>query len=171
MNILPHISPMFAFVKRMNTAFGNPEGNPSNIDWNRLKSQVANIQDEFNETMDDGIGPQDLEKTRDGLCDIMVFALGAFHFMGLDADADMQAVLEGVMTRFCKDQDALDRTKAKYDALGVAYYVEGEFPTVCLKSAKNQPDPKGAGSLPKGKFLKSVDFQDTVFPALPAASA
>jgi hypothetical protein len=155
---------MFKLVSDMNTAFGNPKGDPKNVDWARLEAQVRNIADELQETLD-AIAARDLEETRDGLCDINVFSLGAHHFLGIDATADMEAVVAGVMTRFCKNEDELARTKAKYDDLQVEYYVEGEFPTVCLKSAKDQQDKNG-DNLPKGKFLKSVGYKKTVFPAV-----
>ena len=152
---------MFALVKNMNTAFGNAEGDPKNINWERLENQVRNIHDEYDETTT-ALAARNLEQVRDGLCDIIVFALGAFHFVGIDADADMKAVIDGVMTRFCKDQAELDATKAKYAALEVDFYVEGNFPTMCLKSSKDQKDKNG-DNLPKGKFLKSVGFKEPVF--------
>lgn len=152
---------MFKSVKDMNTAFGNPEGDPRDLDWTRLEKQISNVKDEYNETML-ALQNRDVEQVRDGLCDIMVFALGAFHFMGVDADVDMQAVIAGVMTRFCKDQAELDATIKKYDALEVEFYIEGEFPTKCLKSAKDQKDKNG-DNLPMGKFLKSANYSQPVF--------
>ena len=81
--------------------------------------------------------------------------------IGADPDADMHAVIDGVLTRFCRDEAELQATKLKYDTLGVKYYVEGVFPEVCLKSAEDQGD-----EYPKGKFLKSVGYRLPVFPAL-----
>ena len=159
----------FQLVAAMNAAFGNVQGDPGAIDWARLKSQIENIKDEYKETTD-ALALRDLEEVRDGLCDIMVFAYGAFHFLGIDADRDMRAVIEGVMTRFCRTQDELDRTKAKYDDLVVKYYVEGEFPAMCLKSAEDQQDRNGE-NLPKGKFLKSVGYRKAVFPDVGSVSA
>lgn len=152
---------MFKLVKDMNTAFGNPEGNPVNINWTRLEKQIHNIHDEYKETLG-ALAERNLDEVRDGLCDIMVFALGGFHFLGIDANADMKAVIDGVMTRFCKDQAELDATIAKYTALEVDFYVEGEFPTRCLKSTKDQKDKNG-DNLPMGKFLKAVGYSQTVF--------
>lgn len=158
----------FIQVSDMNAAFGNPKGDPNNIDWDRLEAQCKNILDEYKELMGDpesndpdkilgALKRRDLNGIRDALCDIMVFALGAQHFMGIDGDDDMKAVVDGVMTRFCKDQEELDSTIAKWEGKGLEVYVEGEFPRKIVKSAKDQPDA------PKGKFLKSTGYKDTVF--------
>lgn len=81
--------------------------------------------------------------------------------IGAYPDADMHAVIDGVLTRFCRDEDELEATKYKYHKLGVKYYVEGVFPEVCLKSTEDQGD-----EYPKGKFLKSVGYRLPIFPAL-----
>lgn len=194
---------MFELVKRMNEAFGNPEGDPKDFEpvicamesntsrmynavaWSRLQKQCENIGGRFTLSSDgrsvydagfiDGevkelltaLHERNIDKVRDALCDIMVFALGAYHFTGYDADADMAAVIAGVMTRFCKDQDALDRTIAKWAALGVTdVYTQGQFPRLCVKSGSDQKANNG-DFCPKGKFLKSADYADTVFPPAP----
>lgn len=83
---------------------------------------------------------------------------------GLDAEqqqADMEAVIKGNMTRFVKDADDMAATMAVHAKKGVTEtFVEGEFPTAILKSAKDQPDA------PKGKFLKSASYEQTVFTEL-----
>lgn len=169
-------SRMFVIVKDMNVAFGNDEGDPSNIDRDKLLRQCKNIGAEFVELMKTfGVEVQmrfedvghpdadpDLEDTRDALCDIMVFALGVFHFMGVDADEDMEAVIDGVMTRFCKDAYELGTTCAKYQRLGVEFTIHGEGDRMYLRSAKDQQMPE----YPKGKFLKSVGYKEPVFKPL-----
>lgn len=155
---------MFQQVSEMNTAFGNPKGNPTSIDWERLTKQCRNILDEYSELMV-ALEMRNLDEVRDALCDINVFSLGAHHFIGANADDDMTAVVEGVLTRFCQNQADLDATLDKYTSLGVLVYTEGEFPTVCLKSAHDQKDINGE-NYPKGKFLKSVSYATTVFPVI-----
>lgn len=148
----------FQRVAEMNTAFGNPKGNASNIDWSRLRSQCLNILDEYNELLV-ALSREEIEGVRDALCDIQVFANGAQHLMGVDGDADMHAVVDGVMTRFIKDEDDLQATILLHKAKGVKdVYFEGQFPKMVMKSAENQPDA------PKGKFLKSASYRNTVFP-------
>lgn len=172
----------FQLVSAMNTAFGNPQGDPTNIDWTRVRNQCRNIGDEYAELLvalgaDLDLVAQlrklnkeipfrelaviDVEEVRDALCDIPVFSLGAQHFMGVDGDADMEAVVAGVMTRFIKDDADKAATIALHAKKGVTdVYFEGEYPTMIMKSASDQPDA------PKGKFLKSASYSATVFPPL-----
>lgn len=169
----------FQRVAEMNTAFGNPKGDPNAVSLNRLISQCKNIPDEVGElfialgadrglvhslvnnlkwTLDNRVAPVNVDQVRDSLGDIHVFTYGANHFMGIDADEDMNAIIDGVMTRFVKDEADLKATLAKHHAKGIKdMYTEGEYPMMIVKSAKDQPDA------PQGKFLKSASFQDTVF--------
>lgn len=167
----------FQLVSAMNTAFGNPQGDPHNIDWAKVRRQFKNVGHEFVELMTalgadpgatgsitdliDGmqfINEPILDDVRDASRDVVVFADGGHHFMGYDADVDMRSVIDGVMTRFVKDGDDLNATMAKHEANGVTkFYVEGVYPTVILKSAEDQPDA------PKGKFLKSASYKEPVF--------
>jgi hypothetical protein len=161
---------MFSIVADMNERFGNPKGSPiafkaedpniyKDAVWAKLKAQCKNILAEHNELMS-AIVLMDLEDTRDALCDIMVFALGAYHMMGIDADPDMQAVIDGVLTRFCKNQEELDATVGKYRNMDVVVVIEGEFPFKYVKSACDQQMPE----FPKDKFLKSVGYKLAKFP-------
>lgn len=163
---------------------GSPQPQPLHDGaWERLQKQCDNIGGKLTVESLDGqhngiingevlellraIKRRDLDGTRDALCDIMVFALGAFHIAGLDADADMQAVIDGVMTRFCRNEAELDQTVEKYAKLGITkVYTVGAFPTLALKVAEDQVGTNGE-QFPKGKFLKSVSYRDTVFPPLP----
>jgi len=176
----------FQRVAEMNVAFGNPKGDPDNIDWNRVRSQYRNIFDEYCEglaalgwnptlveelkkahmdyvdVVECSFHPEDVEGVRDALADIQVFKDGALHMMGYDGDRDMDDVVDGVMTRFIKDEDDLLATRKLHERKGVTQvYFEGEYPKRVLKSAVDQPDA------PKGKFLKSASYQDTVFRPAP----
>lgn len=162
--LIPLSKSSFQYVSEMNTAFGNLKGDPNNINWERLEAQCKNILDEYYELMGNPITGKpgalelrDLDGVRDALCDIQVFSNGAQHFLGVDGDEDMSDVLDGVMTRFCKDQEELDATVAKWEGRGLEVYTEGSFPRMIVKSSKDQPDA------PKGKFLKSTGYTDTVF--------
>lgn len=168
---------VFQRVAAMNVAFGNKAGNPLAMDIARVRSQCKNILDEFCELQIAlGASPASVQSirdaakgleyadqvsvdnARDALCDIQVFGNGAHHFMGYDADRDMQSVIDGVMTRFIKDEADKQATIARHAAKGVTkVYFEGEFPTMVMKSAEDQPDA------PKGKFLKSASYSEPVF--------
>lgn len=81
--------------------------------------------------------------------------------IGQDLDEDMKIVVDAVMTRFVKDEDDLGTTIEMHAAKGVhTTYTEGEYPTLILKSAEDQPDA------PKGKFLKSASCEKPVFRSL-----
>jgi hypothetical protein len=174
----------FEQVAAMNEAFGNPKGDLKNINQEKVFNQCTNILDEygelmaafgadpvtvklivremkdhFHEAVHEGSRTFDLTQARDALCDIHVFAYGAHHLMGIDADGDMKAVVDGVMTRFIKDPLDKQMTVELHARKGVTdVYFEGDYPTMVMKSASDQPDA------PKGKFLKSASYRDTVFP-------
>lgn len=176
----------FQRVSEMNTAFGNPKGNPNNIDWQRVRNQCKNIGDEFCELLSALGLPQvyvsairdiqrintnprlfrdyevDVTDVRDALADIHVFKDGALHMMGYDGDNDMADVVDGVMTRFIKDDDDKAATVAFHASKGVTeVYFEGEYPRMVMKSLVDQPDA------PVGKFLKSVSYKNTAFRPAP----
>ena len=176
----------FQRVAEMNVGFGNPKGDPNNIDWARVQKQCLNIPDEVGELFSKGFGANeekvkklvtefkaglvaalgakapDVEETRDALADIQVFKDGAVHMMGYDGDRDMEDVVDGVMTRYIKDEADKQATIALHAAKGVTeVYFEGEFPKMVMKSAKDQPDA------PKGKFLKSASYRTTVWRPAP----
>lgn len=185
LHTLPSVLPTnFQTVSAMNAAFGNRRGNATSIDWGRIRKQCLNIADELRELYvalgADPVAvtahvnalksmaayqahPVAPDAVRDALCDIHVFAYGAHHLMGIDADGDMGAVIDGVMTRFIKDDADKAATIAKHAAAGVTdVYFEGDYPTMVMKSASDQPDA------PKGKFLKSASYREPVFAPLPA---
>jgi hypothetical protein len=167
----------FQLVSEMNVAFGNPKGDLKNIDWGKVRNQCKNIGDEYLELLE-ALGADmealetisqinqamafpwnpNLEEVRDALCDVQVFATGAQHLMGIDGDRDMQAVIDGVMTRFVKDEADLEATVKMHAAKGIKHVdTEGEYPNMILRSIIDQPDA------PKGKFLKSASYKPTQF--------
>jgi NTP pyrophosphatase (non-canonical NTP hydrolase) len=152
---------MFRDVSTMNVAFGNPKGDPSNIDFDRISSQCRNIPDEYAE-LQEAIAEKNSVKVRDALSDLMVFALGAFHLMGVDAEEDMAAVFRSNMSKFCWTKEDMDRTKAKYTALGVPWYEEGNQHGNYLKAAEDCEDIHG-NKYRKGKFLKGINFREPDF--------
>lgn len=168
----------FKRVAVMNTAFGNPAGTQQ-VSLSRIRKQSMNIPDEVGELfialgadqaitkaavaqlkwcLQNPTGPVNLEQIRDSLADVHVFTYGVNHLMNIDADADMDVVLDGVMTRFVKNKEDLDATIIKHGANGITQvYIEGEYPTKVVKSAVDQPDA------PKGKFLKSASYKEPMF--------
>jgi predicted HAD superfamily Cof-like phosphohydrolase len=153
---------MFNDVSELNTLFGNPKGDPNNIDWEKLENQSKNILDEYHELLNDGIKAKNVTEVRDAICDILVFTLGAGHIAGVPVDEDMAAVDASNRSKFCCDQDNVDATVAKYTSLGVDVYVDGDFPMKRVKSTKEQTDING-NIYRKGKMLKSISFKEPIF--------
>jgi hypothetical protein len=153
---------MFEDVSSLNDAFGNPKGDPLNPKWDRLKSQAKNILDEYNELMDDGIGPKNMTEVRDAICDILVFTLGLGHMAGIDVEADMKVVDLSNRSKFCANDKELAATVDKYGKLGVEVYCEGEYPLMRVKSYKEQTGNDGK-LYQANKMLKSVTFKEPVF--------
>lgn len=173
----------FVLVQHMNNAFGNSKGFADKINWPRIAKQSLSIADELAEVfvamgaeksrarkaaeefkamlmnlVKAGSQKIDLDGVRDGLSDIHVFAYGAHHLMGIDADADLRSVIDGVMTRFIKDKSDLDATVKKHADNGITeVYFEGKFPEMVMKSKIDQPDA------PQHKFLKSASYREPVF--------
>lgn len=152
---------MFKSVSTMNHMFGNPKGDPDNINYTKLTNQASNIFDEYQE-LQEAINAKDVTAIRDALCDIMVFALGAYHFIGYDADKDMDVVYQSNMSKFCTNEDELERTKQHYNFLGVKTYTGGTFPCAWVKSARQQTGEDGK-NYPEGKFLKNVNWKEPKF--------
>lgn len=147
---------MFKQVSTMNEAFGNPKGNPQEVDFTRLQKQCSNILDEYNE-LQEALASQDPILIRDALCDIMVFSLGAFHFMGADADEDMNVVYTSNMSKFIKNDEDKEATEAKYKALGVPYVLEGEYPIMRLRCTETVVGSDGE-TYRSNKILKSASY-------------
>jgi hypothetical protein len=167
---------MAAAVVRMNELFGNQRGDYDTWNMDRLRNQIEGVRSELikeldpayaklklmmlHETQYDAVQFESVKaEVRDALCDIMVFALGAFHAVGVNADRDMEEVLDALESRLCKDQETLDATLAFYANKGVEVYYEGGFPHVAVKSSKDQMMPE----YPRGKFLKAVTYRQPKF--------
>lgn len=102
---------------------------------------------------------------------VIGFAQHVQLVLRIDVEADMAAVLDGLMTRFIKDEVDEGNTYNKHNkafhkhytdkgetAPGqLQVYYEGEYPNRIMKSAVDQPDA------PKGKFLKSASFKEAEF--------
>ena len=152
---------MFNDVSFMNSMFGNPKGYPDDPNWGKLLNQARNIQDEYLELLT-AINEKDVTEVRDALCDIMVFTLGMYHFLGHDANGDMAKVYESNMSKFCSNPEELSGTVIHYNALGVQAYIGGEFPFKYVKSLKQQTGLDGK-NYPQDKFLKNINWKEPIF--------
>lgn len=152
---------MFNEVSHMNSIFGNDKGNITDAPWSKLENQCKNILDEYEELVE-ALKNKDSIETRDALCDILVFTLGAFHILGADADRDMRKVYESNMSKLCSNQEELSRTREFYEELGIEVYTGGTFPCAWVKSTKQQTDLSGK-IYQKDKFLKNINWKEPIF--------
>lgn len=104
-------------------------------------------------------GPRQAEED---LYALITWAMQIADITGYPALNDMHAVYVSNLSKFCKNQEELQDTVAKYMNLEVQVYPEGEFPTVCVKSEFDQKDING-DNYPKGKFLKGMKYQPPAF--------
>lgn len=148
-------------VADMNTAFGNPRGDRLVPDWDHLERQYDLIRHELEE-LGKELKARNMRGMRDGGCDVLVTALGLYHLMGYNSEADMIAVYLSNMSKFCKTEEEIVATEAKYAAIGLSTYREGEFPRMYLKAAHDYEDAAG-NKYKKGKFLKGINFKEPVF--------
>lgn len=145
-------------VITFNLAIGNKSGDKRKIDWDLLTREVDMIQSEVDE-LREAIELKNINKFRDGLCDVHVFAYGTHHKIGHNADKDMDAVMTALYSRFCENIDILYKTIAFHKNKGVLEVtIHGKFPFAYIKSDGDYPDA------PKGKFLKSINYHEPVFP-------
>ncbi|WP_454914446.1 DUF3658 domain-containing protein [Variovorax gossypii] len=135
-------------------------GDPLDVQWNGLRRMLATVPANHAAAMASS-RRREPSNLISALCANLTVVDHAFRFIGIDGEEDMGVVINSVMTCFCTDEAQLEATKAKYNALGVDFNVEGVFPTVSLKSPRDQKD-KDDRDLPQGKFLKSVGFQKPV---------
>lgn len=151
----------FTDVSRLNTLWGNLKGDPNNIDWVKLDSQAKNIKDEYDELME-AIAAKDVTEVRDALCDILVFTYGAGHMAGVPLDADMKAVYDSNLSKFCKNPDEFLKTIIHYKNLGVEILGEGDFPEVRVRSTKYQIGNDGK-TYQANKILKCINWKEPAF--------
>lgn len=86
---------------------------------------------------------------------------------GWDSFEILNAVIASNWTKFDRSESDAKRTALKYEAAGIAVeqkvqVIDGEDAYIVTYSATDQPDQKGK-PMRKGKWLKSVNFQDTQF--------
>lgn len=95
------------------------------------------------------------------LDEILWLTLSYFEDMGWDVRTAMYRVFVSNMSKFCANDAEVEETIAKYAAIGVPVAASGNFPTVCVKVAR-ECTMDGQTVWP-GKFLKGVRFAKPSF--------
>jgi hypothetical protein len=151
-------------IVEMQKAFGNQASHPWLFTGEALNTfttrEVKNILSEVKEMQKAQVA-NDRDGVRDGLCDIIVYAVGALHKMGFNPNEDVQAVVDALYTRVIRDEAHLQQSLKFYQDQGVHVTIHGEFPRKFLRSAKDQE--LGHDALPEGKFLKAYGHQQPQF--------
>ena len=102
-------------------------------------------------------------------------AYSTAHHFGIPVEADHEAVFKSNMSKFDLSLEDADRTKARYEAQGVAVHIEtvhaldtqhSPATFYIVKSSKDQV--VNGKDYPAGKFLKSINFKEPVFSPIPA---
>lgn len=149
-------------------------GNTLQHNLETAKHQFKIISGEFNE-MTDHINEGDLEKLRDDIADVLFTTYGLAARLGFPADEDFREVCRSNMTKFDLTIEDRVRTAAKYLEKGIETYsvsrqLSPSEPVYYITySAKDQIGLDGK-SYPKGKWLKSVNFQEPLFVELGVAA-
>lgn len=145
----------------------------SKVDFNRTRPQAisltttellasaALIHNDYSLLML-SIAAKDLPAVEENLADIVAGTLVIADMLGQPVEADMKAVFESNMSKFCADQDEVNRTVSKYQAIGLEVYLDGVFPAKCVKSFKDQTC-WGGESYPADKMLKGINYRKPVF--------
>jgi NTP pyrophosphatase (non-canonical NTP hydrolase) len=141
----------------------NLAGNHPNHGWDAADHQIKIIESEFNE-LKEGIANRDIHELRDGLGDALFTLVGLAHRLSLPSIADFMEVVRSNMTKFDTSKEDAEKTRVKYEKIGVATYYavrhtdagEARFVTF---SAIDQVDIDGRKYIAH-KWLKSYKWQD-----------
>jgi hypothetical protein len=140
-------------------------GNKTTGNWDDLERQFNVVAGEYNELVE-AVEERNPHKLRDACIDLLVTTYGMIHRAGFDGDADMEAVITALLTRFDRTRADASKTQEKYEHVGIRTavletMVRGHiyYPVV---SALAQNSHSGE-FFPQGKFLKSHNYQTEIF--------
>lgn len=156
----PHKATTAALNGYMNVLFGNPQGDQQNVNWAAVDRNMNMLKSEMNE-LDSAVAKRQLKGILDGLGDVTTVNDGLAHALGVDGYEVYRRVLVSNLSKFCATHEEAQATVDKYAALGVTVNVFGTPPALYVKSACAQEF--GGETIPAGKFLKGVNFQEPDF--------
>lgn len=156
-------------------AFANTVDEYSQVDLGAAGSTLTEVIKNYSAHCQGYVGKLESAAAEAHLEDVVVSLAQTVGFityiqeqvLRVDVVKEMESVINGVMTRFIKDEADEAATYAKHNkkhlsvlgegANALQVYYEGQYPSRIMKSAVDQPDA------PKGKFLKSASFSEPVF--------
>ena len=143
-------------------------GNTLKHNLETAKHQFRIIRLEIDEMLE-SIELGNLERLRDDVADVLFTAYGMAARLGFPADLDFQEVCRSNFTKFDKTREDAEETAAKYLEKGVETYYTGrpheDTMLFVTFSAKDQVGNDGK-HYPKGKWLKSIHFEEPNFTPL-----
>jgi NTP pyrophosphatase (non-canonical NTP hydrolase) len=144
-------------------------GNQNNAGWEAIDNQMQIIASEWKE-LSEGVENRDLEELRDGICDMLFTVYGLGHRAGMPVDADFKEVADSQFTKFDTAEESAYLTRKKYMDKGMAVHqvdrIHNDKTVIVTYSSADQTDSDGRFA-PKGKWLKSHQFQGPCFQTLP----
>lgn len=151
----------FQKVSHLNNCFGNKPVTFKDDKWAIAVKQLGLIQEELIELID-GVEAQNIKEVRDAISDVLVTTYGLAHRLGINADADMEAVQQSNLSKLCKTEEELQATMAYYfEEIGIEVYSGGKLPEAFVKSSKDQ-EGKDGKFYPAHKFLKNTNWYEPV---------
>lgn len=143
-------------------------GNTLQHSLETAKHQFRIIRLEIDEMLE-SIELEDLERLRDDVANVLFTTYGMAARLGFPADKDFKEVCRSNFTKFDKTEEDAKETAAKYLEKGVETYYVGrpreDVLVYVTYLAKDQVGIDGK-SYPKGKWLKSIHFEEPVFTPL-----
>ena len=139
-----------------------------------LKKNLQHIQKEAQEGIDildiaikevRNLTQEETKKVRDAYADVRVLLDGAKQMATFPWEADYQAVLESLITRFDPTMEDAVKTQQKYEAINVVTRIHHDVETgMYVNIVKGYLDAEPSQELkeeyPVGKWLKSYKYQE-----------
>lgn len=171
----------FEKIAHFNNLIGNLAGAATH---QQLCGQVEMIREEFQE-LDSAVGlfssferPQGMEpvsassvgyslfvEVRDAIADVLVTTYGLAHRLGIDADADLDAVYASNLSKFVQgDQKAATAAHIEVSQrTGLATTLTKTAPGLWAITSSRDQTGKDGKQYPKGKLLKPSTYREPEF--------
>lgn len=109
-------------------------------------------------------GEHMLTHIRDGIADVLVTTYGLAHRLGVDADADLDAVYASNMSKFVEGEKQSYAAQIEItQRLGIATTVAKTAPGLYAITSSRDQVGKDGKQYPKGKLLKPASYREPEF--------
>lgn len=150
----------FEKIAHFNELIGNGRGYATRED---ALNQFEMIREEFQE-LADAVTDADIMGVRDAIADVLVTTYGLAHRLGVDADADLDAVYASNMSKFVEGEKQASAAQIEItQRLGIATAVAKTAPGLYAITSSRDQVGKDGKQYPKGKLLKPASYCEPVF--------